>query len=103
IRRRCQVTGWKEETQRDIDRIIALWLQLRDSHNTSGPWLCGTRGLVDAFFAPVMTRFRTYGVQLPATLQATAQALFDDADFREWESRPLIEGFPLTDNLYPQA
>jgi len=103
IRRRCQVKDWPAATQRDIDRVIALWLQLRDGHSDAGPWLCGTRGLVDAFYAPVMTRFRTYGVALPAALQATAQALFDDDDFRAWESQPVTDGFPFVDELYPDA
>lgn len=100
IQRRCQVASWSPGTQRDIDRILAVWRQLRDGNSQSGPWLCGRRGLVDAFFAPVMTRFRTYGVELPADLLPPAQALFNDEDFQEWEARPITDRFEFTDGLY---
>jgi len=103
IARRCKVNDWPEATRRDIDRVLALWLSLRDGNASRGPWLCGERGIVDAFYAPVMTRFRTYGVQLPAALAGVAEALFADADFREWEGRPITDGFSVTDDLYPHA
>ena len=83
--------------------MIGLWLQLRHGNSADGPWLCGARGLVDAFYAPVMTRFRSYGVELPTALQATAKALFDDEDFREWESRPMTDILPDVDDVYPGA
>ncbi len=103
IARRCKVVEWPPATQRDIDRVISLWLTLREAHSARGPWLCGERGLVDAFFAPVMTRFRTYGVVLPDVLREVAEALFEDPDFREWETRPMTDVFTFTDELYPQA
>lgn len=103
IRRRCRPGVWSPATQKDINRVIELWLQLRAGNSDSGPWLCGTRGLVDAFYAPVMTRFRSYCVALPAALQGTAQALFDDHDFREWESRPMTDVLSSTDDIYPDA
>ncbi len=103
IRRRCRPGKWPDATQRDIDRVISLWLHLRESSHDQGPWLCGSRGVVDAYFAPVMCRFRSYGVELPDTLAGVVQALFQDADFLEWEARPLTDSFPLIDDLYPQA
>lgn len=103
IARRCKVKEWPAATQRDIDRMISLWLTLREGHETAGQWLCGERGLVDAFFAPVMTRFRTYGVDLPASLLGVSEALFADPDFREWEGRPITDRISITDDLHPQA
>jgi hypothetical protein len=50
-----------------------------------------------------MCRFRSYGVELPDALHGVAEALFQDADFLEWEARPFTESFPFTDELYPQA
>ncbi len=100
IQRRCKVSSWPQGTQRDINRIFELWRQLRTGNEDAGPWLCGRRGLVDAFYAPVMTRFRTYGVELPMDLRKPAQALFEDADFREWEARPVTDRIEQTDALY---
>jgi len=50
-------------TQKDIRRITALWNGLLTRFG--GPWLGGAEwGVVDAFYTPVATRFRTYGVRL---------------------------------------
>jgi glutathione S-transferase len=103
INRRCRVQQWSEATQRDINRLMELCRQLRAGNSDPGPWLCGKRGLVDAFFAPVMTRFRTYGVGFPAELESTAEALFSDQDFLEWEARPITDNFDFIDSLYPDA
>jgi glutathione S-transferase len=59
---------WPEATKRDINRLMELCRQLRAGNDD--PWLCGKRGLVDAFFAPIMSHFRTYAVMFtgsPAT------------------------------------
>ncbi len=103
IRRRSKAPHWPAATQRDIDRILDLWLHLRQSNSAPGPWLCGSRGIVDAFFAPVMCRFRSYGVELPDSLVAVSQALFSDPDFREWEARPMTEQIAATDAMYPET
>ena len=50
-----------EATHKDIRRIVALWRGLLGRFG--GPWLGGGEwGIADAFYTPVATRFRTYGV-----------------------------------------
>ncbi len=50
-------------TQKDVRRITALWNGLLAKFG--GPWLGGAEwGIADAFYTPVATRFRTYGVRL---------------------------------------
>jgi len=50
---------------KDVRRIVALWRALLSRFG--GPWLGGAEwGIADAFFTPVATRFRTYGVDLAA-------------------------------------
>lgn len=52
-----------EALQRDVARITELWAQGLDSFG--GPFLAGTRfTAVDAFFAPVAFRVRTYGLEV---------------------------------------
>jgi glutathione S-transferase len=52
-----------EGAQKDLRRIAALWTALLARFG--GPYLAGPEwGIVDAFFTPVATRLRTYGVQL---------------------------------------
>jgi glutathione S-transferase len=52
-----------EATHKDIRRIVALWSDLL--RRFGGPFLGGADwGIADAFYTPVATRFRTYGVRL---------------------------------------
>jgi glutathione S-transferase len=58
-----RVASLSEATHKDIRRIVALWNGLLTRFG--GPWLGGAEwGIADAFFTPVATRFRTYGVAL---------------------------------------
>ena len=78
----------------DIRRLIALWREMRERFGGAGPWLFGEWSVADAFFAPVATRFRHYGVDLAAlgddgTAAAYAAALLEDPHFQEWEAEAL--------------
>ncbi len=57
----------------DIARIQALWTDCLE--RSGGPFLFGTFSIADAFFAPVVTRFRTYGVSLPPPLAAYVESV----------------------------
>ncbi|MHA7627896.1 glutathione S-transferase family protein [Corallococcus sp. M7] len=46
----------------DVARIQALWAGCRERYGKGGPFLFGAFTIADAFFAPVITRFVTYGV-----------------------------------------
>jgi glutathione S-transferase len=48
----------------DIRRIVAIWKDTRKRFGQGGPFLFGAFSNADAMFAPVATRFRTYGVDL---------------------------------------
>ncbi len=48
----------------DIRRIVAIWKDTRARFGTGGPFLFGAFSNADAMYAPVATRFRTYGVDL---------------------------------------
>ncbi|HKX41191.1 MAG TPA: glutathione S-transferase family protein [Burkholderiaceae bacterium] len=52
----------------DIARIVALWTGLLEAHG--GPLLFGGFSIADAFFAPVVTRLRTYAVPVPPVITA---------------------------------
>lgn len=60
-------------TQVDLDRVFELWTDALE--RSGGPFLFGRFSVADAMFYPVRTRFRSYGVALPAHLAPYAQAL----------------------------
>ena len=77
-----------ESTQKDVRRIIALWGGLLDRFG--GSFLLGPWSIADAFFTPVATRFRSYGLNLAdlgdqGAAGAYAQRLLATPEFLEWE------------------
>jgi glutathione S-transferase len=79
------------ELEHDINRIISIWQTQRENHSAAGPFLFGHFTLVDAFFAPVVTRFASYGIQLPPTVQAYADHILALAAMQEWTAMAQAE------------
>ncbi|HTK00276.1 MAG TPA: glutathione S-transferase family protein [Bordetella sp.] len=52
--------------QQDISRVQAIWQDTRAEYGRGGPFLFGDFTIADAFFAPVVSRFLTYGVAAAA-------------------------------------
>ena len=77
---------WDADAQADIDRVQALWRQMRLRHGRSGDdgFLCGAFGIVDAMFAPVAIRFRGYGVAVDDVGEAYCDVLFALPALQEW-------------------
>ncbi len=57
----------------DIERVFEIWHEKLDA--SGGPFLFGRFSIADAMYFPVLTRFRTYGVELPSALVPFADAL----------------------------
>jgi len=56
------VTELSPATQANVRRISALWNDLLERYG--GPFLLGEWSIADAFYTPVASRFRTYGVHI---------------------------------------
>ena len=89
---------WRDKpaVRADVARIVAMWRELLAQHQ--GPMLMGEFGIVDAFFAPVCMRLKSYALPVPAEITAYIERLcllpgvkawIDDAllenDFRDFE------------------
>ncbi len=72
------------EVQADIDRIEAIWRDCRGRFGKTGDFLFGAFTAADAFYAPVVTRFRTYGVTLDAISEAYCKAIIAHPWMQEW-------------------
>lgn len=76
--------GLTPESQRDIDRIVALWSECRERFGSGGSLLFGKFSVADAFFAPVVMRFRTYAVEVPRLAKDYCAAVEALPAVREW-------------------
>lgn len=76
--------GLNEAVLADIARITELWLDCRTRFAGEGPFLFGPFSAADAFYAPVVSRFLTYGVSLPAICQAYVEVVRTLPAMVEW-------------------
>jgi glutathione S-transferase len=102
---RKQISGVElsEDTRINIVRILGLWAEARARHGKGGPFLFGTFGAPDIFYAPVVSRFLTYGIPVPGFAQAYMQAVWEHDWMQEWltaaeNERWVIEQFEITEN-----
>ena len=77
---------WSVQTLRpgDVVRILNLWAQARARFGGSGEYLFGDWCAADIMFAPVVTRFVTYGVRVPPFAATYMEAVLHRADVVEW-------------------
>ena len=73
----------------DIERILAIWRECLTAYG--GPYLLGEIGMADAMYAPVVSRFRTYGVALDDDLKQYADRIWDLPAMKEWREAALAE------------
>ncbi len=86
LRRRRPPQDWSPATRAQLTRLDHIWSELRHANKGAGPWLFGQRCIADAFYAPVATRMRSYGVPLSPAAQAWCDTVLADAAFLEWEA-----------------
>ncbi|HUG76062.1 MAG TPA: glutathione S-transferase family protein [Burkholderiales bacterium] len=91
LRSRHPGKGLNADSKRDIERVVAIWSTCRSRFGAGGPLLFGRFSIADAFYTPVVTRFETYGVALPAAAQAYAQAVRDLEAVKAWTEAALRE------------
>ena len=75
IRKRYPDKGRTPEVLAEIARIVAMWSDCRARFGKGGAFLFGPFCNADAMYAPVVMRFRTYEVELPAACRAYADAV----------------------------
>jgi glutathione S-transferase len=82
----------------DIRRIDALWSNCRARFGQGGPFLCGAFGAVDAMYAPVVSRFHTYAIEVEPVSRAYIQAVLALPAWREWCAAALLEPWIMPGN-----
>ena len=84
VRRRVQLEEVSDQTRADIVRILGLWAEARARYGKAGPFLFGTYGAADIVYAPVVSRFLTYGIGVPGFAEAYMEAMVEHAWTQEW-------------------
>jgi glutathione S-transferase len=82
---------WREQpqVQADLQRITQMWTDLLQA--SGGPMLFGEFGIADAFYAPVCTRIRTYGLPVPQAVSAYIDRVYALPGVKAWIADALAE------------
>ena len=84
----CRATGRRveleESTRAAIQRIERIWTQCLTSASHEKPYLFGEFSIADAMYAPVVSRFSTYGIELGEVARDYMAAIGDLPAYRDW-------------------
>ena len=106
LRKNCPMNMWLPPKKRpqpddviaDVRRIDAIWSDCRARFGKSGPFLFGTYGAADAMYAPVVSRFHTYGIEVTEPSRAYMNAVMALPAWGEWRSAALKEPWVMRHN-----
>lgn len=82
----------REDTAAQIARIIAAWQDALGAHK--GGFLFGRLSIADCMYAPVVSRFETYGVPVPKMVRDYMDRVLALPAMQEWKKAALEEALP---------
>src|SRR5580700_5630755 len=99
LRRECPMNFWRPVLRRDLSpdavanvaRIDAMWSDCRARFGQGGPFLFGSFGAADAMYAPIVSRFHTYAVEVGAPSRTYMAAVMALPAWSEWKDAALNE------------
>jgi glutathione S-transferase len=106
LRRRCPMNFRRpvkareltDEVLANVQRIVALWTDCRTRFGAGGRFLLGAFGAADAMYAPVVSRFHTYGVEVDAAAREYMAAVMGLPAWLEWNAAALQEPWVLPED-----
>jgi glutathione S-transferase len=106
LRRELPMNMWRPvkprqltpEAAANVARIDAMWTDCRNRFGAGGPFLFGAFGAADAMYAPVVSRFHTYGVTVGPVSRAYMDAVMALPAWAEWRAAALREPWILAED-----
>jgi glutathione S-transferase len=75
----------RDATKEQIARILDAWTRALAHHGTDGGFLFGRLSIADCMYAPVVSRFTTYGVDVPDIVKAYMDRIWALPAMQEWK------------------
>jgi len=82
--RKLPMPDLKPETRDQIDRIIGAWEEALKKHGGKDGFLFGKFSIADCMYAPVVSRFATYGVKTPKRVQRYMDKIWALPAMQNW-------------------
>ena len=103
MRRQFEEIELSEAARADVVRILTLWAEARARFGRGGPFLFGTYSAADIFYAPVVSRFMTYGIGVPGFALAYMDAVWDHEWMQSWVEAAEDEEWVIEQCEMPEA
>lgn len=99
LRNECGMNMWRPpakrmlsaDAQANIARVQEIWTEARQRFGAGGPFLFGKFSAADAMYAPVVSRFETYAIDVAEPVKAYMQAMIALPAWQEWRRAALKE------------
>jgi len=106
LRNHCPMNFWRpvkrreltEDVAANIRRIDTMWSDCRARFGTGGPFLFGRFSAADAMYAPVVSRFHTYDIQVGSVARAYMDAVMALPAWAEWRDAAVQEPWVLAED-----
>lgn len=103
LRSACPMNMWRPVLKRDLGadvkanvaRIDSMWNDCRKRYGQGGAFLFGSFGAADAMYAPVVSRFHTYGIDVSPASRAYMDAVMALPAWAEWYAAAVKEPWVL--------
>ncbi|MHA3891976.1 glutathione S-transferase family protein [Acinetobacter sp. GXMZU3951] len=81
---------WAEHAalRQDVARIEQIWAERPELDG----FLCGDFSIADAFYAPVVMRFKSYGLPISASSERYMQLMLQHPALQAWVAAAMVEG-----------
>ena len=89
--RKLPLPELRDATKAQIDRILSAWTDALERFEQRGGFLFGRFSIADCMYAPVVSRFRSYGVSLPSIVQRYCDRMWQLPAMRDWEKAAQAE------------
>ena len=84
VRKSFPPVALSDPVREEVDRILQMWAQARARFGGTGDFLFGEWTAADMVYAPVVTRFITYGVKVPPFAAVYMKAVLSQPHVAEW-------------------
>jgi glutathione S-transferase len=72
------------DAKKEVEWLDNTWANLRTNNKAQGDYLFGEFSLADAFFAPVVFRFNTYGIQVSDASKTYIETMLAHPAMQAW-------------------
>ncbi len=85
------------EVAANVARVVEIWREARGAFGAGGPFLYGAFSAADAMYAPVVTRFVTYGVAVDDAARSYMDAVLGHPAVAAWREDALAEPWTIAE------